>query len=120
MSVTPATRSPWFAWTIAIVVYVAAVFHRSTLGVAGLEAAHRFGVGPAALSTFTVLQVAVYASMQIPTGLLVDRFGPRFTLTSAALLLGIGEAAFGLAHTYQVMVVPTRSSWLFRSTVVKP
>ena len=100
MSVTPATRSPWFAWTIAIVVYVAAVFHRSTLGVAGLEAAHRFGVGPAALSTFTVLQVAVYASMQIPTGLLVDRFGPRFTLTSAALLLGIGEAAFGLAHTY--------------------
>lgn len=110
MSVAPATtaqsrqsrqtRQAWIAWAIAIVVYVAAVFHRSTLGVAGLEAAHRFGVGPAALSTFTVLQVGVYASMQIPTGLLVDRFGPRFTLTCAAVLLGIGEAAFGLAHTY--------------------
>jgi sugar phosphate permease len=99
------TRSAWLAWAIAIVVYVAAVFHRSTLGVAGLEAAHRFGVGPAALSTFTVLQVGVYASMQIPTGLLVDRFGPRFTLTCAALLLGIGEAGFGLAHSYPLALV---------------
>ncbi|HEY4017395.1 MAG TPA: MFS transporter, partial [Pseudonocardiaceae bacterium] len=108
MSVAPTTRmnrSAWLAWAIAIVVYIAAVFHRSTLGVAGLEAAHRFGVGPAALSTFTVLQVGVYASMQIPTGLLVDRFGARFTLTCAALLLGIGEAAFGLAHSYPLALV---------------
>ncbi|HEX4226992.1 MAG TPA: MFS transporter [Pseudonocardiaceae bacterium] len=108
MSVAPAirmNRSAWIAWAIAIVVYVTSVFHRSVLGVAGLEAAHRFGVGPAALSTFTVLQVGVYASMQIPTGLLVDRFGPRFTLTCAALLLGIGEAAFGLAHSYPLALV---------------
>jgi MFS family permease len=108
VSVTPATRQTrqaWIAWAIAIVVYITSVFHRSVLGVAGLEAAHRFGVGPAALSTFTVLQVAVYASMQIPTGLLVDRFGARFTLTCAALLLGIGEAAFGLAHTYPLALL---------------
>jgi sugar phosphate permease len=98
-------RQAWIAWAIAIVVYVTSVFHRSVLGVAGLEAAHRFGVGPAALSTFTVLQVAVYASMQIPTGLLVDRFGPRFTLTCAAILLGIGEAGFGLAHSYPLALV---------------
>ncbi|HEX3781594.1 MAG TPA: MFS transporter [Pseudonocardiaceae bacterium] len=108
MSVAPATRQTrqaWLAWTIAIVVYVTSVFHRSVLGVAGLEAAHRFGVGPAALSTFTVLQVAVYAGMQIPTGLLVDRFGPRMTLTCAALLLGIGETAFGLAHSYPLALL---------------
>jgi sugar phosphate permease len=98
-------RSAWLAWAIAIVVYVTSVFHRSVLGVAGLEAAHRFGVGPAALSTFTVLQVGVYASMQIPTGLLVDRFGPRFTLTCAALLLGIGEAGFGFAHSYPLALL---------------
>ncbi|HJP78069.1 MAG TPA: MFS transporter [Pseudonocardiaceae bacterium] len=98
-------RQAWIAWAIAIIVYVTSVFHRSVLGVAGLEAAHRFGVGPAALSTFTVLQVAVYASMQIPTGLLVDRFGPRVTLTCAAIFLGAGEAAFGLAHTYPLALV---------------
>jgi MFS family permease len=98
--VARATRKAWLFWTIAIVVYVTAVFHRSSLGVAGLQATARFGVGPAALSTFTVLQVGVYAAMQIPTGLLADRFGPRRVLVAAALLLGAGEVCFGLAHSY--------------------
>lgn len=100
MPAARATRQSWLFWTIAVLVYVAAVFHRSTLGVAGLAAGQRFGIGPAELSTFTVLQVAVYALMQVPTGLLVDRFGPRVTLTAAALFLGAGEIAFGLAHSY--------------------
>lgn len=95
----------WLFWTIAIVVYIAAVFHRSSLGVAGLQATQRFGVGPAALSTFTVLQVAVYAAMQIPTGLLADRFGPRRVLVAAALLLGTGEVLFGVAHSYPLALL---------------
>ena len=105
MPAARATRQSWLFWSIAVTVYVAAVFHRSTLGVAGLQAAARFGVGPAALSTFTVLQVAVYAFMQVPTGLLVDRFGPRVTLTAAALFLGGGEIAFGLAHSYPLALL---------------
>lgn len=104
-AVARATRKAWLLWTIAIVVYVGAVFHRSSLGVAGLEATQRFGVGPAALSTFTVLQVAVYAAMQIPTGLLADRFGPRRVLVAAAILLGVGEITFGLAHSYPLALV---------------
>jgi MFS family permease len=95
----------WLLWTIAIAVYIAAVFHRSSLGVAGLQATERFGVGPAALSTFTVLQIAVYALMQVPTGLLVDRFGPRVVLTAATLLLATGEVTFGLAHSYPLGLV---------------
>jgi MFS family permease len=95
----------WLLWTIAIAVYIAAVFHRSSLGVAGLQATERFGVGPAALSTFTVLQIAVYALMQVPTGLLVDRFGPRIVLTAATLLLATGEVTFGLAHSYPLGLV---------------
>lgn len=97
-----ATRQAWLVWTTGVIVYFAAVFHRSSLGVAGLQASERFGVGPAALSTFTVLQVGVYAAMQIPTGLLVDRFGPRYTLSAAALLLGVGQCAFAIAHSYPV------------------
>ena len=105
MPVARATRKAWLLWTIAIVVYVAAVFHRSSLGVAGLQATERFGVGPAALSTFTVLQVAVYAAMQVPTGLLADRYGPRRVLVVAALLLALGEVSFGLAHSYPLALV---------------
>jgi MFS family permease len=82
------------------VIYFAAVFHRASLGVASLQAGERFGVGPAALGTFTVLQVGVYTAMQIPTGLLVDRFGSRRMLIAAALLLGVGQCAFGIAASY--------------------
>ncbi|WP_158843100.1 MFS transporter [Saccharothrix deserti] len=100
MPVDRATRQAWLIWSTAVVVYIAALFHRTSLGVAGLEAGDRFSIGPAALGTFTVLQIGLYALMQIPTGLLVDRFGPRRVLTAAALLMGTGQVLFAIADSY--------------------
>lgn len=100
MPVDRATKQAWLIWSTAVVVYIAALFHRTSLGVASLEAGDRFAVGPAALGTFTVLQIGLYALMQIPTGLLVDRFGPRRVLTAAALLMGTGQTLFALADSY--------------------
>ncbi|MFD7657574.1 nitrate/nitrite transporter [Actinosynnema sp. NPDC059797] len=100
MPVDRATKRAWLIWSTAVVVYIAALFHRTSLGVASLEAGDRFSVGPAALGTFTVLQIGLYALMQIPTGLLVDRFGPRRVLTAAGLLMGAGQALFALADSY--------------------
>jgi MFS family permease len=92
----------WLIWGLGVAVYVLAVFHRTSFGVASIDAAHRFGVDAAELSTFTVLQVGVYAAMQVPTGVLVDRFGPRRLLTCAALVLGLGQVMFALAESYPV------------------
>lgn len=97
---SPAKRHALAIWATAVAVYLLAVFHRTTLGVAGLQAAERFDIGAAALAGFTVLQIGVYAAMQIPTGLLVDRFGPRVTLTCAALLMGSGQLLFAYADGY--------------------
>lgn len=102
MSPGRATVRSWLIWLTAVTVYLLAVFHRTSFGVAGLQAAERFGVGSAALGTFTVLQVGVYAAMQIPTGVLVDRYGPRQVLTAAALILGLGQLLLGFASTYGV------------------
>lgn len=90
----------WLIWGAGAVVYVLALFHRASFGVAGLDAAERFDVGAAALGTFTVLQVGVYAAMQIPTGLFVDRFGPRAVLVGAVLMLGSGQVLLALVDTY--------------------
>jgi len=87
-------------WLVALGVYVVAVFHRSSLAVAGLAAAHRFGISAAQLSVFTVLQLLVYAGMQIPVGLLVDRFGPRRVLTAGAVTLTCAQTAFAFAADY--------------------
>ncbi len=95
-----ATARSWSIWLAAVTVYLLAVFHRTSFGVAGLQAAERFGVGAAALGTFTVLQVGVYAAMQIPTGVLVDRYGPRRVLIAAVLFLGAGQLLLGFAHSY--------------------
>ncbi|MBN9741567.1 MULTISPECIES: nitrate/nitrite transporter [Amycolatopsis] len=105
---TPAGRAPvrsWLIWLTAVTVYLLAVFHRTSFGVAGLKAAERFGVGSAALGIFTVLQVGVYAAMQIPTGVLVDRYGPRRVLTAAVLILGSGQLLLGVADTYALGLV---------------
>jgi sugar phosphate permease len=87
-------RGAWFAWGIGVTVYVLAVVHRTSLGVAGLDAADRFGIGASALSTFSILQVLVYAGMQIPVGLLVDRLGPRRVLSTGLVLLTLGQLGF--------------------------
>lgn len=81
-------------------VYLLAVVHRTSLGVAGLDAAARFGIGASALSTFAVLQVLVYAAMQIPVGLLVDRLGARRVLLLGVLLMSAGQLAFAFAASF--------------------
>jgi MFS family permease len=93
---TPAFRR----WAIAVTVYVSAVFNRTSLGVAGLDAASRFRITPGQLSVFVLAQLGVYAAMQVPTGLLVDRFGPRRLLITAACTMALAQLAFAVVGSY--------------------
>jgi len=93
-------RRAWAVWAAAIAVYVLAVFHRTSLGVAGLQAAERFGISSAQLSTFTILQVAVYAAMQLPVGALLDRFGSKRLLGVGLTLLTAAQLGFAFVESY--------------------
>lgn len=92
-------------WGVALVAYLLAIFHRSSLAVAGLTAAERFDITAAQLATFTTLQLLVYAGMQIPVGLLVDRWGPRAVMLTGAVTLTLAQAGFALAESYGAAVV---------------
>ncbi|HET8584070.1 MAG TPA: MFS transporter [Jatrophihabitans sp.] len=94
------TRKAVGGWLLAVSVYLLAVLHRTSLGVAGLLAEHRFGITPAQLSIFIFLQLGVYAAMQVPTGVLVDRYGPRRLLGTAALLMGGAELIFASVPSF--------------------
>ena len=98
-------RGAYLVWVVAVLVYVLAVFHRSSLAVAGLVAAERFDISAAQLATFTMLQLLVYAGMQIPVGLLIDRFGPRLVLLTGAVMLTVAQAAFAVSDTYALALV---------------
>ena len=92
-------------WAVAVSVYVLAALHRSSLGVAGLQAERRFGISAAQLSVFVLLQIGVYAAMQIPTGVLVDRVGPRRLLITAAALMGLAQLVFAIAPSYSTALL---------------
>ncbi|GGZ88684.1 MFS transporter [Streptomyces bluensis] len=96
----PGGRRAVAVWGIGVAVYFVAVIFRTSLGVAGLDAADRFDVGASALSTFSILQLLVYAGMQIPVGLLVDRLGTKRVLTIGVLLFTAGQLGFAFSPSY--------------------
>ena len=78
------------------------MFHRASLGVAGLEAQRRFGISAAVLSVFSVLQLAVYAGLQVPVGVALDRFGARRMILAGALTM----VSMNRAEETRIPVVP--------------
>lgn len=84
--------------------YLLAVTNRSSMGVAALAATDRFEVNAAALSTLAVSQLAVYAIMQIPVGILLDRFGPKRLLMFGSIAMGIGQIVVGISTLLSIAV----------------
>ncbi|GAB2619051.1 MFS transporter [Paractinoplanes abujensis] len=91
MPLRPSARA-WTVWAVGLAAYIVAVLHRTSLGVAGLDAQHRFGIGAGALASFAVLQLLVYAGLQVPVGLLLDRFGSLRLVVSGGVLMAAGQA----------------------------
>lgn len=91
------SRMAWVVWGVGVFAYAVAVMHRTSLGVAGLEAAEHFDTTPGAISIFVVLQLATYAIAQVPVGMFLDRFGSRVMLTAGSLTMGAGQVLLGLA-----------------------
>jgi len=87
----------WLVWGSAVVAYVVAVLQRSSLGVSGVEAQQIFGISAATLSTLAVVQLAVYAGLQIPVGVLLDRVGPKALIVTGGVLLATGQVVVALA-----------------------
>lgn len=94
--VTP-TRRAYAMWLVGLTAYAVAVFHRASLSVAAVEAQERFGAGAAGVSLFLVLQLAVYAGLQIPVGLALDRSGSRRMLLTGAMTMAVGQLTLAVA-----------------------
>ncbi|WP_448628111.1 MFS transporter [Geodermatophilus sp. URMC 64] len=100
MTAPTPVRAParaYAVWLVGLFAYAVAVFHRGSLGVAAVEAQHRFDAGASAISLFLVLQLAVYAAMQVPVGVALDRFGSRALIVSGAVTMAAGQLILALA-----------------------
>jgi predicted MFS family arabinose efflux permease len=92
-------------WALAAAFYVVAIFHRMSLGVASLDAAHRFGVSTSTIALLSIVQLGLYLVMQIPAGLLADRLGPRRTLALGLTAIGAGELLFAFSPSFGLAIV---------------
>ena len=92
----PATLA-WGIWALAAQFYLLGFFQRVAPAVMTTELTVEFQLGAASLGSLSAFYFYAYAAMQLPTGLLADRVGPRRLLAAGAVLAGAGTLLFALA-----------------------
>ncbi|WP_144932920.1 MFS transporter [Kocuria marina] len=95
----------WLIFAVGVFAYFSAVAQRTSFGVATVEAADRFQTAASGLSLFSMMQVLVYAALQVPVGVLVDRFGPRILITVGAVAMAAGQLQLAAAQSVAEGVV---------------
>ncbi len=100
----PAGRA-WLVWGAGLLAYVVAVLQRTSLGVAGVEAGERYDASASTVAALAVVQLLVYAGLQVPVGVLLDRFGSRRLVVTGALVMAAGQAVLALAEPVGLAVL---------------
>lgn len=95
----------WLIWSVGVAAYVLAITNRTSLGAVGVEAADRFQADASTLALFAVVQLAVYGGMQIPIGVLLDRYGSRPIMTIGMLLMAAGQLTMALSPSIGIAIV---------------
>ncbi len=96
-----ATRA-WIAWTAAAVFFFYAFVLRVSPSVMVGELMAEFQVGGAIFGTLSSLYFFTYAPLQLPVGMLMDRYGPRLLISVAVALAALGAVLFALAPSLEV------------------
>ncbi|QDB78605.1 MFS transporter [Georgenia wutianyii] len=97
-----AARSAWLVWLVGAGAYFLAYLHRASLGVAGPTAVERLDISATELGSFVMVQLGLYALMQVPAGVAIDRWGARKVLLASTLVMGTAQLLFAFATSFPV------------------
>ncbi|MEW5785129.1 MAG: MFS transporter [Bacillota bacterium] len=89
----------YFMWFLLTLTHVITHFHRFNINVLADQLMVEFNLSAVSLGNLAAAYSYTYLLMQIPGGLLIDRWGPRRTAFVAALFLGVGSLLFATAHS---------------------
>lgn len=97
----PALGGPtaWVVLTVGQFAAVIASLQRSSLGVAATDALARFGITAATLAAFSMVQLLVYAALQVPVGVLIDRYGSKRLIVVGSVIMAAAQVMFAFAET---------------------
>src|SRR5690606_5066993 len=93
----PPARLAWLMWGLGAGLYLIAFYQRVAPAVLTRELTVDFALSAAALGNLSAFYFYSYVAVQIPTGLLADRWGPRRVLGLGAALTAAGTLLFALA-----------------------
>ncbi len=96
----PPLRFAFGMWGLAAAFYLIGFYQRVAPAVITRELMSEFALGGAALGNLAAFYYYSYVAMQIPAGVLADRWGPRRVLTAGAALAAAGTLIFALATNY--------------------
>jgi len=102
VSPLPPASLAWLIWGLGAALYLIAFYQRVAPAVLVQELTREFALTGAALGNLSAFYFYSYVAMQIPTGLIADRWGPRKLLTAGAALTALGTLVFALAPTAYV------------------
>lgn len=95
----------WLIWGVGLAAYMLALVNRSSFSALGPMAQEHFGAEATALSSFLVLQLAVYALCQIPVGVSLDRFGTSWVIASGLVLMSVAQLILATTDLIPVAIV---------------
>jgi sugar phosphate permease len=97
-------RYRWYCYGMLLLTYIFVYFDRVAPAVVAPELMKEFNLTAAGLGILASMYFYPYAAMQIPSGILSDRLGPRFSVGTFFIIAAIGTALFGLAHSFGLIV----------------
>ncbi|TSA16612.1 MAG: MFS transporter [Betaproteobacteria bacterium] len=96
----PPLRLAFAMWGLGAALYLIGFYQRVAPAVITRELMSEFALGAAALGNLAAFYYYSYVAMQIPAGVLADRWGPRRVLTAGAAVAAAGTLLFALAPNY--------------------
>lgn len=90
------SRYRWIVFVSVLFTYLLMASQRTAPGLITDQLMRDFHVTASTIGLLTSIQFFVYTSLQIPMGILADRYGPNFFLIIGATLTGLGTIIYSL------------------------
>jgi sugar phosphate permease len=90
------SRFRWVVFASVLLTYLLMASQRTAPGLITDQVMKEFNVTASTIGLLTSIQFFVYTGLQIPMGILADRYGPNFFLIIGAILTGLGTIIYSL------------------------
>lgn len=95
----------WVVFASVLFTYFLMASQRTAPGLITDQVMRDFHVTASTIGLLTSIQFFVYTSLQVPMGIMADRYGPNFFLIIGAILTGLGTIIYSLGTHESILFI---------------